>query len=638
MAIANLTNSVNKLGLGIGAANSSVKSIQNTLKGEIKFKKASIRISNATFFKRRDAVRRREKEGILEASTLGGASSRMNSVIGQSTKGFLGRIADFLGAMLVAWAVKNLPIIINTIRGIIDKIRRVSKVLGDFVRNTTDFLSGMITVVNVAAQNLFALDFTDSEGRLNVAIDEMNSSFDLMGQNIDSAFEILKEPIDYTGLEKAAAGEEQTEEQTVQGGDPSGTNQGQVQPGTSTSPAPGGSAVYTSQGGQKLIDRGGQDYGDYGAGRMGSRGSARVHGADGIQRGHTGEDYAMPVGKPLTMIAKGTVVDVGLGNNGGYGNFVVVQLENGMYVKMAHLDKVYVKKGQRVGAGSAPGGRAVVIGTSGNTGLSSGPHLHLDYSKEYNPASAMSSKTVNPKNFINNGGLVIGSNVKATGKQGPPPAPASSISSKSKVSQSSTGGGSVSPQEVYSYLKGKGLSHNHIMGIVAGIDGESSFRIGIQEQGHTKEGVGLFQYTYPSRKQAFLQAVPNYKENWKGQVDYAIDKDPETKSYLGRQFESPESAAEWWLVQWERPLESLRSSRREKYRQFISGFQPGNISSGSLSVPNLQMPNTSNAINVPMPSMPQVDVGGAAKSVMNSIGDAGNALNTFITHRFLNSL
>ena len=39
---------------------------------------------------------------------------------------------------------------------------------------------------------------------------------------------------------------------------------------------------------------------------------SRVHGAGG-EMGHTGEDYAMPVGKPLTMIAKGTVVDVGMG-------------------------------------------------------------------------------------------------------------------------------------------------------------------------------------------------------------------------------------------------------------------------------------------------------------------------------------
>jgi hypothetical protein len=118
------------------------------------------------------------------------------------------------------------------------------------------------------------------------------------------------------------------------------------------------------------------------------------------------------------------------------------------------------------------------------------------------------------------------------------------------------------------------LSHNHAMGILAGIDGESSFQIGVQEKGHSKQGVGLFQYTYPSRKKAFLQAVPDYKTNWKGQVDYAIQQDPLTKAYLSKQFDTPEAAAEWWLVQWERPLESLRDERRTKYKKFISSFKP----------------------------------------------------------------
>lgn len=624
MAIANLTNSVNKLGLGIGAANSSVKSIQNTLKGEIKFKKASIRISNATFFKRRDAVRRREKEGILEASTLGGASSRMNSVIGQSTKGFLGRIADFLGAMLVAWAVKNLPIIINTIRGIIDKIKRVSEVLGDFVRNTTDFLGRMVGVVNIAAQNLFSLDFADSEGKLTRQIDEMNSSFDLMGQNIDSAFEILKEPIDYTGLEKAAAGEEQTEEQTVQGGDPSEpgvTGQGQVQPGTSTSPAPGGSAVYTSQGGQKLIDRGGQDYGDYGAGRMGSRGSARVHGVGG-EMGHTGEDYAMPVGKPLTMIAKGTVVDVGLGNNGGYGNFVVVQLENGMYVKMAHLDKVYVKKGQRVGAGSAPGGRAVVIGTSGNTGLSSGPHLHLDYSKEYNPASAMSSKTVNPKNFIDNGGLVIGSNVKATGRVSKRVTPAAAAES---TPQQSVGRGKLSAKQIAQVARQAGISEDKIPTMVAIAMAESGGNSEAHNPKYPDNSFGLWQINMLDEPGYYLGAERRQKYGLSSNEQL---KDPLTNAKAAFDILNSQGLSAW----------SVYTSGI--YQNHLPDAQAA-VSSTPRTAPNLQLPNTNNSINIPMPanqSQQQSSGSGSNGGLMGALNDAGNALNTFITHRFLNSL
>jgi len=625
MAIANLTNSVNKLGLGIGAANSSVKSIQNTLKGDIKFKKESIRISNATFFKRRDAVRRREKEGILEASTLGGAVSRMNSVIGQSSKGFLGRIADFLGAMLVAWAVKNLPIIIKTIRGIVDKIQRVSAVLGDFVQNTTNFISNMIGVVSVAAQQLFELDFADSEGKLRRQIDEMNSSFDLMGQNIDSAFEILKEPIDYSGLEKAAEGEEQTEEQTVQGGDPSEpavTGQGQVQPGTSTSPAPGSSTVYTSQGGQKLVDRGGQDYGYYNPNSMGSRTSTRIHGADGKSKGHTGEDYAYPTGTPLTMIAKGSVVDVGLGHNGGYGNFVVVQLDNGMYVKMAHLDKVYVKKGQRVGAGSAPGGRAVVIGTVGNTGLSSGPHLHLDYSQEYNPATAMASKTVNPKNFINNGGLVVGSNVKATGRVSKRVTPAAAAES---TPQQSVGRGKLSAKQIAQVARQAGIPEDKIPTMVAIAMAESRGDSEAHNPEYPDNSFGLWQINMLDEPGYYLGAERRQKYGLSSNEQL---KDPLTNAKAAFDILNSQGLGAW----------SVYTSGT--YKDFLPDARAA-VSSTPRTASNLQLPNTNNTINIPMPanqSQQQSSGSGPNGGLMGALNDAGQTLNRFITHRFLNSL
>jgi len=58
----------------------------------------------------------------------------------------------------------------------------------------------------------------------------------------------------------------------------------------------------------------------------------------------------------------------------------------------------------------------------------------------------------------------------------------------------------------------------------------------------------------------------------------------------------------------------------------------------SRTTPSLQLPGTNNSINVPMPSMPQVDIQGATQSVLDTLGNAGNTLNTFITHRFLNNL
>jgi murein DD-endopeptidase MepM/ murein hydrolase activator NlpD len=144
--------------------------------------------------------------------------------------------------------------------------------------------------------------------------------------------------------------------------------------------------------------------------------------------------------------------------------------------------------------------------------------------------------------------------------------------------------GTVSPQAVYSYLRQLGVPHIHALGILANIQGESGFQIGVTEKGGTKSGVGLFQYSFPSRKNAFLKAVPDYKTNWKGQVDFAIKNDPNTPLYLRKQFNTPEEAADDWMIQWENPSKGVYAERRRKHNQFIKNFKP---SSGQPQKPSV---------------------------------------------------
>lgn len=138
-----------------------------------------------------------------------------------------------------------------------------------------------------------------------------------------------------------------------------------------------------------------------------------------------------------------------------------------------------------------------------------------------------------------------------------------------------TSGGKVSPQAVYSHLKSLGVPETHALGILANIEGESGFKIGAQEEGDSKQGVGLFQYTFPSRKQAFLRAVPDYKTNWKDQINFAIKSDPNTPLYLRKQFSSPEEAADDFMRNWENPAKRVYSERRRKHNAFIKNFKPG---------------------------------------------------------------
>jgi len=144
------------------------------------------------------------------------------------------------------------------------------------------------------------------------------------------------------------------------------------------------------------------------------------------------------------------------------------------------------------------------------------------------------------------------------------------------------GGGTVSPQAVYAYLKQLGVSDIHALGILANIEGESGFTVGSQEKSGGG-GVGLFQYTYPSRKAAFLRAVPDYKTNWKGQIDFAIKSDPNTPLYLRKQFSSPEEAADDFMRNWENPNKSVYAGRRRKHNAFIKSFKSGKLQSAQIS-------------------------------------------------------
>lgn len=116
------------------------------------------------------------------------------------------------------------------------------------------------------------------------------------------------------------------------------------------------------------------------------------------QSTHSGQDFAVPSGTKVVAAHGGTVVKAG-GNGAGdgpaYGNAVVIKHGNGTYTQYAHLSRVEVKVGQVVKTGQE-------IARSGNTGNSSGPHLHFEIRTTANYGSA-----VDPVAFLRAKGLKV---------------------------------------------------------------------------------------------------------------------------------------------------------------------------------------------------------------------------------------
>jgi murein DD-endopeptidase MepM/ murein hydrolase activator NlpD len=94
------------------------------------------------------------------------------------------------------------------------------------------------------------------------------------------------------------------------------------------------------------------------------------HPVTGDSRMHWGQDFKAPEGTEVYATGAGTVIDAGW-SRGGHGNRVIIDHGYGFQTVYGHLSGVKVSVGHKVK-------RFELIGLSGNTGISTGPHLHYE--------------------------------------------------------------------------------------------------------------------------------------------------------------------------------------------------------------------------------------------------------------------
>lgn len=110
-----------------------------------------------------------------------------------------------------------------------------------------------------------------------------------------------------------------------------------------------------------------------------------IHPVLGTPRMHNGQDFRVPYGTEVFATGDGIVTESGY-STGGFGNYVVIDHDYGLSSLYGHLSEIKVPKGMNVKRGD-------LIGLSGNSGLSSGPHLHYQVEQK--------GRTVDPLSFFN---------------------------------------------------------------------------------------------------------------------------------------------------------------------------------------------------------------------------------------------
>ena len=139
--------------------------------------KSNLIRQDAEFFKRRrENVLRKQREDELEASTVTGATRRQGNVIQKSTRGFLGRIIDFLATLIVGWSLINLPIIIKAFRTLFGLIDKVVGVFTGFIGGMRSFFDGIGAGIDSFLTSFNRFNFLEDDKNIKETFEKTENS------------------------------------------------------------------------------------------------------------------------------------------------------------------------------------------------------------------------------------------------------------------------------------------------------------------------------------------------------------------------------------------------------------------------------------------------------------------------------
>jgi len=194
ISIKSMRDTVSNFTSGITKAKKTAAELVKKTRESNLFKKSLVRSDNEFFSRRRENVRRKEREDELEAASVTGVVKKQGTITATSTKGFLGRILDFFGIILIGWFVTRLPRILDAIGKVITRIRKLVGVLSGFVEGVTNILTGMGRAIRSAIDSLPTFDFLKAKKESEKEIEKTENSLVLMQRDLVSSANDATDP------------------------------------------------------------------------------------------------------------------------------------------------------------------------------------------------------------------------------------------------------------------------------------------------------------------------------------------------------------------------------------------------------------------------------------------------------------
>ena len=257
ISINTIRDSVNSFNDGLVKANNTASEIVQKTNDNNNFKRSLIGKDNEFFRRRRENVQRKAREDELEAASVQGVAARQGTVSSRSTKGFLGRIIDFFGIVLIGWFVTQLPRILEGIQKLIQRISKAVNILTGFIGGIQDFLTNFGAGISNLKGQMFNFDFGQQQAEAQDNLEKAEGGVNRLRREFFTAASLFREPGNF-GLNSFNEGEiitpdgvgqpvpEEKQEQQTQETPPTNKDQNVQPKNNSSAIEENDSAIYKS--------------------------------------------------------------------------------------------------------------------------------------------------------------------------------------------------------------------------------------------------------------------------------------------------------------------------------------------------------------------------------------------------------
>lgn len=202
VSIQGIKNSIEDFSSSLQKSNTLARNLAKESYDTAKFKSTLISQDQKYFRRRQENVRRKQREDLIEASTVGGTVKKAGSMINNSSRGFLGRLLDALGIIVVGWSVTNFNKIIKDgnifIKTIIRTISAIDTFLDGILDVVEDFSSMLTTTNNTLKVQSESLEQEKQD--MQNAVNLVDTEF------LDAEKTIIGDVLDYDNPDKMGFG------------------------------------------------------------------------------------------------------------------------------------------------------------------------------------------------------------------------------------------------------------------------------------------------------------------------------------------------------------------------------------------------------------------------------------------------